>query len=113
MASLPLPFSLTTRCRPTVPPAPGRLKTWTEPVIFCASSTCADRAGGRVVAAAGGVGDHDLQAVGGLRVAGSGRRGAGVILGGGAAATEHQGGDGDRRGGSDRHATTGVEDAHR
>ena len=41
MASLPLPFSLTTRWRPTVPPAPGRLKTWTEPVIFSFSMTCA------------------------------------------------------------------------
>lgn len=29
MASLPLPFSLTRRWSPTVPPAPGRLYTWT------------------------------------------------------------------------------------
>jgi hypothetical protein len=32
MASLPLPFSLTIRCRPTVPPAPDRLKTSTPAV---------------------------------------------------------------------------------
>ena len=41
MASLPLPFSLTTRWRPTVPPAPGRLKTCTEPVMFSFSITWA------------------------------------------------------------------------
>ena len=41
MASLPLPFSFTVRCRPTVPPAPGRLKTWTLSVIFAASITLA------------------------------------------------------------------------
>ena len=61
MASLPLPFSLTTRCRPTVPPAPGRLKTWTAPVMLSSSMTLRRGARGRVVAAAGGVGDHDLQ----------------------------------------------------
>jgi hypothetical protein len=34
MASLPLPCSLTSRLRPTVPPAPGRLNTsmlWVSP----------------------------------------------------------------------------------
>ena len=41
MASLPLPFSLTVRCRPTVPPAPGRLKTWIALVILAASMTFA------------------------------------------------------------------------
>ena len=41
MASLPLPFSLTTRWRPTVPPAPGRLKTCTVPVMPSFSMTWA------------------------------------------------------------------------
>ena len=41
MASLPLPFSFTVRCRPTVPPAPGRLKTCMVLVIFSVSMTLA------------------------------------------------------------------------
>ena len=41
MASLPLPFSLTMRWRPTVPPAPGRLKTCTGPAIPASSMTLA------------------------------------------------------------------------
>ena len=41
MASLLFPFSFTVRCRPTVPPAPGRLKTWIVSVIFSVSITLA------------------------------------------------------------------------
>jgi hypothetical protein len=41
IASLPLPFSFTTRCRPTVPPAPGRLKTWMPDAILASSITFA------------------------------------------------------------------------
>ena len=41
MASLPLPFSFTVRWRPTVPPAPGRLKTCTPVAILASSITLA------------------------------------------------------------------------
>ena len=41
MARSPLPFSLTARARPTVPPAPSRLKTSVPVAILSSSITFA------------------------------------------------------------------------
>ena len=41
MVRSPLPFSLTIRARPTVPPAPARLNTSVLVAIFSSSSTLA------------------------------------------------------------------------
>ena len=62
MSRSALPFSFTRRCRPTVPPAPSRLKTSMAVGDLLVLHHLGDGAGGRVVAAAGGVGDHEPQA---------------------------------------------------
>ena len=68
-----LPFSLTVRARPTVPPAPSRLKTSVPAGDLVVLHDLGRRARGDVVAAPGGVGDHDPQVgqwlarVGGVR----------------------------------------------
>ena len=61
MARSPLPFSLTMRARPTVPPAPARLKTSGLVASLLVFENLRRGAGRGVVAAAGGVGHHDPQ----------------------------------------------------
>ena len=109
MSMSALPFSFTRRCRPTVPPAPSRLNTSMPVAISSSSITRGDRAGGRVVPAAGGVRDHEPQA--GDRAVARRRRGR-AALGGRAAAGEHEpggnGADGELPQGSSAHCVPPV-----
>ena len=83
MARSPLPFSLTMRARPTVPPAPARLKTSVVGDVVVLHHLGGGTGGG-VVAAAGGVGDHDPQV--GDRAGGGGAAGGPGVGAGDAAA---------------------------
>src|SRR4051794_14574094 len=95
------PFSLTSRCRPTVPPAPAALNT---SMVLESLASCIALAAARalVVAAAGRVGHEDAQSGDGSGCRrGATRRGR-VLLGADAAGGEGETRDQDGRGEGER-----------